>query len=252
MRAGILALATTTALLAGCQGSSKVTVGAYTLVPKDGVFWSGTVDRVPTTNVVIADQDGLCGRYKALNECSAAAQTATPGDGMFLTISVTGQTPGDYTVGSTDPTRRADLAFMVRSGDAVTFSDRSISGMVSFTSLTPGNGGGGHYEVTLKSGEQITGTFESGYCGDLDDLVQREAVAALSCATNFTTTTCTHACTCTPASGPRSASADCTRPDSSSDWSCTCVRDGESSPCTVAKTDGNVCTQGNGCCDTSF
>jgi hypothetical protein len=230
------------------QGSTPVVLAGHTLTPKDGVFWSGLEDTQPSTRVVIADQRSLCDRYDTADPCTQQAQDSTPGDGTFLVLTVSGQNQGDYQVASADPTSQASLSFVVRSGGAVTFSDHAASGQITFTDITTGAGASGHYAVKMASGTQLNGDFTSGACSSFDTLVQRIAAAHLSCATSFSPTTSTALCTC----AKQSNTADCSRSDSTTDWECSCKRNGDSSRCSVLKTEANVCTQGNGCCDTSF
>lgn len=245
-----LHLAAIPLLLHACsQGSSSITNGAYRLDPKDGAFWSGLVGLAPRTELVLVDQKGLCDRFAKADPCSAEASQLTPGDGTFLTIAVSGQTTGQYDVAGTDHTRTADLAFIVRSGGTTTFSDRAITGRVVFTDLTPNVSGSGRYTAQLQSGTVIDGTFTADACSELDLLIDRTGKVNLNCATSFTPLSCSVRCTCATRS-PNTA--DCARDDATSDWSCTCSHNGERTKCTVPKTEANVCTQGNGCCDTSF
>ena len=236
-------------LLASCtQGSTPVTLGGHTLTPKAGVFWSGMLSSVPTTRVVIADQRDLCDRYAAADPCAQQAQDGTPGDGAFLVITVTGQLTGTYDVASVDQSRNATLAFVLRENGAVTFTDHAGSGQVTFSDLASGASAAGRYSVKMTDGTNLQGDFTADACADYDHLVLLMAKDEPSCATSFTPTSCTTECTCSN----RRNTADCSRADSASDWECSCTRSGVSSRCSVARSEANVCSQGTGCCDTSF
>ncbi len=236
-------------LLAGCpKPSTPLTVGGHRLDPATNVFWSGTVGSVDSTRIIVADEPRLCALYEEADACTEAAQSATLGEGTFLTITVSGKVAGEYTVAGTDGSRRAEVVFLVRSGGAVTFKETAISGVVTVTALAPGDGVAGRYSLTMSGGGSVDGEFGGDPCSNLDRLIQRAAQSQPSCSSSYAPTACSSKCTCLT----RSNTADCTRADSSSDWECTCVRSGERTHCTVPKSEANVCTQGNGCCDTSF
>lgn len=236
-------------LFSACpQSTTDVSVGGHLLEPKSRVFFSGVQSTNATTRVILSDQDGLCARYEDADACTEAAQAATPGEGTFMTLTVTGQAAGDYEVTGGDALRRATVVFTVRSAAGQTFSDSAASGVVTFTDLSPGEGASGRYSLKMSGGGEIEGTFGADACGALDRLVQRVAAASPSCSSTFSPTVCSAKCSCLT----RTNTADCSRADSTSDWSCTCVRSGDRTKCSVAKSEANVCTQGNGCCDTSF
>ena len=246
----LAALAVATAvLLAACpQPSSRVSLGGHELDPESGVFWSGVQGSTSSTRVVIADQKHLCDRYEEADGCTAAAQAATPGEGTFLTLTVSGQAIGDYEVAGEDANRQAEAAFVVRTESGASFSETAVGGLVTFTTLSPGEGVAGRYTLTMSSGGTIDGTFGAEACANLDRLVQLIAQLQPACTSTFVPTSCSSSCTC----GTRNNSAECSRADSASPWSCTCLIAKERTKCTVPKSEANVCTQGNGCCDTSF
>ncbi|HEY3446474.1 MAG TPA: hypothetical protein VGK67_08915 [Myxococcales bacterium] len=237
------------ALLAGCpKPSTPVTVGGHRLDPASNVFWSGTQGSADSTKVILSDLPNLCELYEKADACTEAAQAATPGEGTYLALTVSGKQAGEYEVAGKDSSRRADVVFLVRSATAVTYKETALSGVVTFTALTPGEGVAGRYTLKMSGGGTLEGDFGGDPCGNLDRLVQRLAQSQPSCSSDYTPTACTAKCSCTT----RSNTADCVRLDSSSDWECTCVRSGERTKCAVPKSEANVCTQGNGCCDTSF
>ncbi|MGC4116851.1 MAG: hypothetical protein QM765_20275 [Myxococcales bacterium] len=249
-RTSIVVSALAGVLLAGCpKPSSSVTLAGHVLEPASNVFWSGTLGTADATRVIVTDQPGLCAAYEKADACTEAAQSMTPGEGAFLTLTVSGKAPGEYEVAGKDSTRRADVTFLVRSADGtVTFKETAASGVVTFTALTPGEGVSGRYKLKMNGGGSIDGEFGGDPCGNLDRLALRFAQSQPSCTSDFTPTACSASCTC----ATRSNTADCTRPDSASAWECTCVHSGVRTKCPVAKSEANVCTQGNGCCDTSF
>lgn len=235
-------------LLGACpQPNSTVRLGERTLEPRSSAFWSGPVGAGAKTHVVVADQSGLCDRYEEADACTQAAQAGTPGDGTFLRLTATGQAVGDYAVGGKDA-RQAEASFLVREQGAIAFEEKAVSGTLTFAQLEPGGSVAGRYALKMASGAVIEGDFGADACGAYDRLVKRIADADLACASSYAPTTCSSKCTC----GPRVNSADCTRADSASVWECTCNREGVRTKCSVPKTEANVCTQGNGCCDTSF
>lgn len=237
------------ALLAGCpKPSTPVTISGHKLDPAANVFWSGTLGTADSTKVVLADVPDLCERYGEADACTEAAQAATPGEGTFLTLTVSGQQAGEYEVAGKDGSHRADALFVVRSATAATFKETAVSGVVTVTALNPGEGVSGRYKLKMSGGGEVSGDFGGDPCGNLDRLVQRLAAVQPSCTSSFAPTVCSAKCACET----RSNTADCVRADSSSEWSCTCLRSGERTKCTVPKSEANVCTQGNGCCDTSF
>lgn len=236
------------ALACGPQ-SSPVTVGGHLLDPEDGVFWSGQFSGLPSTRLVIADTDDLRERFEDADACSQSANDGTPGDGVFLTLSVNGQESGEYAIAGADPARSAEVRFVVRSGGSVVFSDRAVSGVVSFAALEPGARAHGRYALRMQAGDVIEGDFAGSTSKAFDALIQRIAEARLSCSTTYSPTACSARCIC---SSRAANTADCTRADSASDWACACLRNGERTRCNVPRTEGNVCTQGNGCCDTRF
>lgn len=244
-----LALALPLLALACGPQSSPVTVGGHLLDPAEGVFWSGQFSGQPTTRLVLSDQDELRERFETADACTQSANDGTPGDGVFLTLAVNGQASGDYEVAGADPARSAEVRFVVRSGGAVVFSDRAVSGVVSFAALEPGARANGRYALKMQAGDAVEGTFAGSTSKAFDALIQRVAEARLSCSTTYSPTACSTRCTC---STRTANTADCTRTDSSSDWTCACVRNSERTRCLVPRTEGNVCTQGNGCCDTRF
>jgi len=236
-------------LLSSCgQGSSKVTVGEHTLKPRDTLFWTGLVQSSAVTRIIVTDQSGVCARLPDLDACTSAAMAGTPPGGTYLWLGISGAAIGEYEVAGKDRTRLAEAVFSVRSTTEATFTARAVSGTVAFSELYPGSNATGRYTLKLDNGETIDGNFVGQACTELDALMKRVADAQLTCSTSFTSTSCNARCSCSA----RANSADCVRTDSTSDWSCTCNRSGEMKKCAVAKTEANVCAQGNGCCDTSF
>ncbi|MBI5548134.1 MAG: hypothetical protein HY901_29995 [Deltaproteobacteria bacterium] len=225
-----------------------MTIKDHTLNPRGGAFWSGTLQSAQVTSVMISDQQEQCDQYEDADPCSEATQNWTPGEGTFLKITVTGQSTGDYFVEGKDLTRQAKVEFRVQQGGATQFTDRATSGLVTFEKLEPGARVSGRYSVQMASGTPIEGEFRADACTGLDRMVKRVASVQLDCATTFEPTTCSAHCTCLN----RTNLADCSRTNSASEWDCTCTQNGNRTKCTVPKTEANVCTQGNGCCDTSF
>ncbi|MGC4116111.1 MAG: hypothetical protein QM765_16325 [Myxococcales bacterium] len=230
-------------LAASCSpGSSPVKVGSFELDPRATLFWSSGADARKTTRVVISDDADLCQGFESADLCDPGTRLGMPSSGRFLVLSVTGAEPGTYRV-----PEAASLSLYVKDdseGPVVTAS----SGTVTLSAFKAGEGAQGRYSVALASGATLTGTFSADPCGSLDRLTFRVAQVPLSCSTSFLPTVCSTTCTC----GARTLSADCSRTDSASSWSCTCNREGERSKCETAASSSNVCLDGNGCCSLRF
>jgi len=164
------------ALLIGCGGGSSNStfsgaIRGRQLRPADAISGSGSY-RISSTQsinvavVVLSSASGLCGN------ASAGRQ---PKNSQFFVITLSDRTgpqtaiptaPGTYTVNST--TKFAGVGYLETDATCQTpmaLQATANSGTVVLTSVT--NGLSGSFDVTLDTGDHVTGSFNAPNCGGL-------------------------------------------------------------------------------------
>ena len=174
MRSAALALLAACAAPAG-KGTAVGTVHGQTFTIKDAIsanvyVQGSTSERV--AEVMLANDGDLCSN--AANDSQIKGYT-----GITLTMfAVTGSTimpagsPGDYTIGATTGNSSSWNAVVTDSTcqDVIASEAIATAGTITLEKIE-GNAFTGSFDVTLDSGDNVTGTFEPAACAGMQNLV---------------------------------------------------------------------------------
>jgi hypothetical protein len=170
-----LAIGAAALICAACGGSASGTIHGNSFVPVDSVnvvLSLGTNDSL--VELVVADTGGLCDLAKAsrvpknLGGLLIVAQDRISG--------TTGTAPiaaGTYTITSsgTSPGKVANAAYNRTDATCHTINAdnaTATSGSVTFTGVSGGTYVGS-YDLTMNSGDHVTGSFSSASCPEVGD-----------------------------------------------------------------------------------
>jgi len=165
---GLLALS---ACGSSSGGSFNGTVAGYSLHVVESVFTPlpETEDNPAFTLIVLSDRPGICNGIR-----SGTWGKNTTSFGIYLISgrpSVSPASPGTYHLVTDQP--NSGVAYFLKQDDqcraAPGLSDNSVpatSGSVVLESIdaSPGKRARGSYDIILRSGEHVTGTFDAAYC----------------------------------------------------------------------------------------
>lgn len=257
------------AFAAACgSGNSTVTDKGHTLQPQSAAMFSASVFFVNFAGIMVTDLPDTCGAVSQAvsgGTCGGGGNplAAIP-SGTALSIAVTPAGEGTFNVfgpdqdggGSGGLPIGAQVVFTHQEAGATAFSDQAVSGTVTVDHFKAGEAASGSYDVTMQSGEHLSGHFDADDCPALD--------AALAAAGNLdgngpgcsSSSSSADACTGTCNCGEQSVSAECQAPaGGSGDWTCTCTdAAGNTSTCTEPAPSSAIdaCQQGTSCCPLSF
>jgi hypothetical protein len=168
------------ALLAACtanagKGTVVGTVHGATLAIKDAIsanvyVQGSTSERV--AEVMLANDGDLCSNAANDSQIKGyAGVTLTMFAATDTTITPAGS-PGDYTIGATTGNVASWNAVVTDSmcQDVIASEATATAGTVTLAKIE-GNAFTGSFDVTLDSGEQVTGTFEPAACAGMQNLV---------------------------------------------------------------------------------
>jgi hypothetical protein len=174
-------------LLLGCSGGSNTTfngtVRGHQLTPADAVSGTGSLNVPPAVSinaavVVISNTGGLCANASVGKQASNSQFFVITLFDRIGTQTAIPTAPGTYSVTST--TKSASASYLETDATCRSiagFSALATSGTVTLTSVTS-NGLVGTFDLTLNSGDRVTGSFNAPNCGGLISFL------------NLTTATC--------------------------------------------------------------
>jgi hypothetical protein len=245
----LLSLAVTVAC--ACSGGSgatntAVTDNGITLQPQSALMFNFTFFTLSVTGVVVTDHRDICSELASRDICAKASAV----DGTSMIVLVPGSDPGTFSIGTSsdggtfyvDPS----LEFTsVRSGRV--FDDNAVSGKVTLGSFKFQDSATGSYDVAMKSGAHLAGSFSGKYCALFDQAV----LNGRSCNTLTGSASCNVDCRCKG----KQVKADCSQMDPSSSWKCTCTdARGTTTQCTMeaSMSSNAVCNESANCCPLAF
>ena len=210
----------------GGVANTPVTLGGYTLQPRSAIM-AASLPNAPVSSgggrtllAFVSDIENPCSGYR----CRVSATGV--GEGTHLIFQIFGTSLKTYSIGNA--VGNASVTFL-RAGPLGTsvFSDDTVSGTVTLLSFSENGKAAGRYDVTMKSGTVIRGTFEATYCKGLALDVPMGGVA---CEETGSAASCSNSCTCEG----KTVSVSCTSTGTNM-WSCDCSSpSGAHSTCTMS------------------
>lgn len=202
---------------AGTSGNSVVSAGGVTLTPKSALGLKSTHPQAPYALVgILTEQPAFCA---ASSGCSTRSLDPAGGRLLFGLVSTS---LGEHQVGP----KGAVLEFGAGATDGgAPVRLGASNGTIRLDAYTAPGTARGRYDVSLSSGEVLSGTFDLTAC---PGLALNEAFGGTRCSYSNDGGSCTGECACEGAT-MRSAC----RKVNSAQWSCTCTAaGGEVTTCT--------------------
>ena len=232
--------------MGGGTVNTSVTLGGYTLQPRSAIMAASLPNAplssgsVRTLLAIVSDADNACSGYR----CRVSGTGL--GEGTHLAFRIFGTSLQTYPIGKAAGNAFVTFFRVEPSGTSV-FSDDTVSGTVTLISFSENGQATGSYDVTMKSGAVIRGTFGASYCKGLTLDVPMGGVA---CEETGSAASCSNSCTCEG----KTVNASCTSIGTNM-WNCDCTSPpGVYSTCTMSGVPASetACWSYGTCCPMKF